>query len=115
MARAMTEALIALKMSWFRVMCYFLIPFGMYLQSQTETWSGETWDETHPFLKWRMLFIACLIGINGLVAFLDKTSQRVQEEIQRRRDGYPASQSTGITQFFTADMNKQQDKPNDEK
>ncbi len=86
MAKYWTEKMIVMRLMWFKVMLVFLIPFGLTLQQQTEEWSGETWDNTHLFIKLRTLAVATLIGLNALQALFDKTSQKVEEELLRHRE-----------------------------
>lgn len=77
--RVLSDTLIAYKLVWFRVGCYFFIPAGLLFLTQTETWSGETWEATHAFLKNR-LYLACIIcGSNSLCAYVDSSFQRAKE------------------------------------
>jgi hypothetical protein len=46
--------------------------------TQTETWSQETWDETKPFLFWRVFLIAGVAMIGVLIAFLDTSIQQIK-------------------------------------
>jgi len=85
MARNMTEAMIVAKLIWFRITLHFLIPVIMFLQIQTETWSGQTWDETHSFLKWRLLIIAMVPGFSAIAALFDKTSEKIDAALAEHR------------------------------
>jgi hypothetical protein len=79
------ETVVAFKLVWIRVSCYFIIPFVIMFLSQTETWSGETWDNTHPFLKWRLFVTCCIAGLNALIAFIDQSMSRAKDEVKQRR------------------------------
>jgi len=80
--RAITDTIVAFKLVWLRVACYFIIPFCTTFLALTETWSGTTWEETHWFLVARV-FVSCFIsGITSLVAFIDSSFQRAKQESQ---------------------------------
>lgn len=79
------ETMVAFKLVWFRVLCYFFIPSVTTFLAQTETWSGETWDNTHGFLKIRLLLISCVSGIAVLVAFIDQSLARAREAVETKR------------------------------
>lgn len=82
MPKIVTETMIALRLVWFRVLLYFLIPFLTIVLSQTESWSGETWENTHWFIKIRVLIIAFLGGMGAFVAFIDQSLQKAKDEIK---------------------------------
>ena len=78
--KAISDTIAAFKLVWLRVACYFVIPFATTFLALTETWSGTTWDETHPFLIWR-LFVSCFVsGITSFVAFIDSSFQKARAE-----------------------------------
>ena len=79
MAAAAMDTVVAFKLVWFRVACYFFIPAGMLFLTQTETYSQDTWDAMGSFLRNR-LYLACIIaGSSSLVAYLDSSLQRAKE------------------------------------
>lgn len=83
--RALTDTIIAFKLVWIRVACYFVIPFSVTFLSLTEQWTGQTWQETHPFLVLRM-FVSCFVaGITSFVAYIDSSFQRARTEADTMR------------------------------
>ena len=100
MAKYWTEAMIVMKLTWFKVFLAAFIPFGMSIIQQTETWSGETWDTTHWFLKARSFFVAGLQSAIALSAFMDKTSKRVEEELAKHRAERAAKEQLSNTAFI---------------
>jgi hypothetical protein len=84
----MKELIIAYKLVWFRVSCYFLIPFITTFLALTETWSGDTWSETHVFLIMRILFASTLAGLISIVAFIDQSLDKAREKHQARVPHY---------------------------
>ena len=108
MAKYWTEAMIVMKLTWFKVLLIAFIPFGMSITQQTETWSGETWDTSHWFIKWRIFFVGSMQAAIALSGFFDKTSKRVEEELTKHRAerrvkefiGPPAPDDPSNTQQF---------------
>jgi uncharacterized membrane protein (DUF485 family) len=80
----MKELIIAYKFVWFRVACYFLIPFMTTFLALTETWSGDTWKDTHPFLLLRIVMSCIVSGITTFVAFIDQSMDRAKEKMSER-------------------------------
>ena len=79
MGLAAIDGVIAFKLVWLRVFCYFLIPAATLFLTQTETWSEKTWAETGPFLRGR-LYTACLIaGLSAICAYIDSSFARARE------------------------------------
>lgn len=78
--RVVSDTVIAYKLVWVRVACYFVIPFVATFLFLTETWSGDTYDNTHWFLKMRLLGSCFISGITSLVAYIDASFQRAKEE-----------------------------------
>lgn len=85
MAKEAWETLVAFKLVWVRVMLYVLVPSVTAFLTQTETWSGETWDNTHWFLKARLVVSCSIPGCLALAAFIDQSLQRAKEELKHRR------------------------------
>ena len=87
--KKLTDAVVAYKLVWFRVSCYFIIPFVLAFLSATEKIDGDLWDKMHWFLKTR-LFVACFAaGLSSIVAYIDSSLQRANErasELKVRRD-----------------------------
>jgi len=79
------DTMVAFKLVWFRVLCYFLIPSTVTFLAQTETWSGDTWDNTHNFLKTRIFLIAGVSGVSALVAFIDQSLARARDAVETKR------------------------------
>ena len=88
------ETVVAFKLVWIRVALYAAIPSVTTFLSQTETWSGQTWNDTATFLKVRVLLYSSLAGCMALAAFIDSSMQRAREDLKQRRDD---------TQFLTKD------------
>lgn len=83
--RAITDTIVAFKLVWLRVACYFIIPFAVTFLSLTEQWTGETWDQTHTFVITRM-FVSCFVaGITSFVAYIDSSFQRARNEATEMR------------------------------
>lgn len=95
MAEFLTETMIAMRLVWLRVTMYFLIPFLTVCLAQTETWSGDTWDTTHWFLKVRIVAIATIAGFIPFVSYIDQSLSRAREEVLKRR-----AAKTGDTDFI---------------
>ena len=74
----MKAAFIAYRLVAFRVVAYFLTPFLMVILSQTETWSGETYENTHWFLKVRIGLAAFVAGMTSLCAYIDQSLKPAQ-------------------------------------
>lgn len=87
--KAIADTIIAFKLVWFRVACYFLIPFFTTFLALTETWSQQTWLDTGNFLKAR-LFVSCFVsGVTSLVAFIDSSfqkSKQVAQDLRAKRE-----------------------------
>lgn len=76
---AAIDGVIAFKLVWLRVFCYFFIPAVTLFLTQTETWSEKTWAETGTFLRGR-LYAACLVaGLTAICAYLDSSLQRARD------------------------------------
>lgn len=91
---AAIDGMIAFKLVWFRVSCYFFVPAVTLFLTQTETWSDKTWEETGAFLKVR-LYAACLIaGLSAICAYIDSSFQRARERSSGMKDDrtYAAAQ-----------------------
>lgn len=95
MPKYLSETVIALRLIWFRVLCYFLIPFCTVLLGQTETWSQDTWDTTGWFIKTRIVVIALIAGLGAFVAFLDQSLQRAKNSTEVK----PVKNIDGGTEF----------------
>jgi len=93
--KAAWDTMVALKLVWFRTLMFLFLPILTTAITQTETWSGDTWDHTHPFIKWRLLAVCCVPGIMSLIAFIDQSLARAKNEIEAKRN------ATGQTEFFT--------------
>ena len=79
------DTVVAFKLVWFRVLMYLLIPSLSTFISLTETWSGETWEHTHVFLRWR-LFVSCVLpGFAAIVGYIDASFQKVKEEMKEKQ------------------------------
>jgi hypothetical protein len=89
MRKVITEAAIVARLIWFRVSCYFLIPFITTFLALTETWSQETWDQTGRFLVLRMLASCFVAGITSFVAFLDSSMGKAKDAIVEHRNRTP--------------------------
>ena len=74
----MKAAFIAYRLVAFRVAAYFLTPFLMVILSQTETWSGETFENTHWFLMLRIALAAFVAGMTSLCAYIDQSLKPAQ-------------------------------------
>lgn len=79
------QTIAAYKLVGVRVFLYFFIPFLATFLGQTETWSGETWDSTHWFLKLRIFGMATMAGALALTAFIDQSLAKAKDELQQRR------------------------------
>ncbi len=74
----MRAAWIAYRLVWARVSAYFLIPFLTVILSQTETWSSETFEQTHWFLKARIGIAAFVAGVTAFCAYIDQSLKPAQ-------------------------------------
>ena len=96
MKQFFTETMIVARLAAFRVACYFFIPFCTTFLALTESWSGKTWDETHPFLIGRLIVSCTIAGITSLVAYIDSSSQKAKEAIKQSRDKRAEEEQTQI-------------------
>lgn len=82
------DTIVAYKLVWLRVLGYVLLPMVVTFLAQTESWSGETWDSTHIFLKWRLLLLCFVPGFSALLAFIDQSLARARDNLveKRKRD-----------------------------
>lgn len=85
MAQVFIDTMIALRLVWFRVLMYFFLPMGSAFMAQTETWSGDTWDHTHWFLKARLVLGCSMPGCLALVAFIDSAMQKAKADVEVAR------------------------------
>lgn len=67
------------KMAFFRACLYACIVFVIDFLTDTETWSQQTWDDTGPFLIWRLFLGAGVESAMTLVAFLDSTMANLRK------------------------------------
>lgn len=85
MAEFLSEHAIALRLVWFRVLCYFAVPWFVTFLGQTETWSDATWKETGWFLKVRLFMTCTVAGLAALVAFIDSAYGHAKQEVGERK------------------------------
>lgn len=78
--RVITDTVVAYKLVWLRVACYFIVPFVTTFNALTETWSGTTWEETHWFQILRLVASCFISGITSFVAYIDSSFQRAKQE-----------------------------------
>ena len=83
--KAAWETVIAFKLVWLRVLLYIGLPTVSTFLSQTETWSGDTWEHTHWFLNLRLVIGSAVPGCLALAAFIDQSLARAREELKTRR------------------------------
>ena len=80
------ETIVALRLVWFRVLCYFLIPFGDALYEQFKDWDGPMWDAAHWFDVLKPCVFSFKSGLMCLVAFIDNSLSRARTEQELRRE-----------------------------
>ena len=84
--KAISDTIVAYKLVWVRVACYFVLPFAVTFLSLTETWTGDTWTVTAPFLKAR-LFASCFVsGLTSFVAYLDSSFTKANQAATVMKD-----------------------------
>lgn len=66
------------KLATIRCLIYMSIAGIADFLTDTETWSQETWNNTGPFLKIRLLLGTWATMATILVAFLDNTMSRLK-------------------------------------
>ena len=81
------ETVVAFKLVWFRVLCYFLIPFLLGINEGFKDWDGDAWDMAHWFVKGKVFLVAFLLGLNSLIAFVDQSLSRAREVAKDIKDG----------------------------
>jgi hypothetical protein len=81
------ETAIAYKMVWFRIALYFILPVITTFLTQTESMSGQAWEDTSMFLRYRMLAICLVPGFMAIAAFIDQSLARAREEVKRNSPG----------------------------
>jgi hypothetical protein len=79
------ETMLAFKLVWVRVLLYVLLPAVTAFLTQTETWSGDTWEHTHIFLKIRLLLSSAIPGCIALAAFIDQSLARARTHLEEKR------------------------------
>lgn len=76
---ATLDSIVAFKLVWFRVACYFFIPAGMLFLTQTETYTDATWASMGAFLKGRLYTACVLAGCTSVCAYIDSSYQHARE------------------------------------
>ena len=95
--KAAWETMLAFKLVWVRVLLYVFLPAVTAFLTQTETWSGDTWDHTHLFLKVRLFFSSAVPGFIALAAFIDQSLARARTNLQEKRGNTDfVSKHTGL-------------------
>lgn len=87
--KGITDTVVAYKLVWIRVLCYFLIPFGTAFLIAAEKITGVEWEAMHWFDRTKLLGSCSLTGIVAFVAFLDSSMQRAKvtaEELREKRE-----------------------------
>jgi hypothetical protein len=85
--KATWEVIVIYKLVWLRVVLYVLLPSVGAFLTQTETWSGETWDATHIFLKIRLIISSAVPGGIALAAYVDQSLDRARNKLEDKRRG----------------------------
>lgn len=80
------ETVVAFKLVWFRVFCYFFIPFALSLIDQFKDWDGDAWDFSHWFVVSKVFFYATIMGLINLIAFIDQSLSRARTELEHRKE-----------------------------
>jgi len=80
------ETIVAFKLVWFRVLCYFLLPFMISLLDQFKDWDGDAWDFAHWFVITKCFMFATIFGLSNLVAFIDQSLSRAREVVEHKRE-----------------------------
>lgn len=80
------ETVVAFKLVWFRVFCYFFIPFSLTLHDQFKDWDGDTWDFAHWFVVAKLILYSVIMGLTNLIAFVDQSLSRARNELEHKRD-----------------------------
>lgn len=80
------ESVVAYKLVWFRVLCYFLIPFLDALYEQFKDWDGDAWDFAHWFVILKSFLYSFKFGLICLVAFYDQSLARTRNEQERKQE-----------------------------
>ena len=81
------ESIIAFKLVWFRVACYFLIPFLDTAYEQFKDWNGLLWDTSHWFDVTIKFVYSFKFGLYALIAFIDQSLSRAREQVQSNKQG----------------------------
>lgn len=82
----MKQLIAVYKLVWVRLVILTIIPGAALFLSQTETWSGSTWDDKSGFEKWRLLMQCAIASAGALAAFIDQSLGRAGVEMDRRTE-----------------------------
>lgn len=63
-----------------KLFLYVASPILVSWLTETETWSGETWQQTHWFLIIRSFIAALVPGLIAWKAYLDPSYAKAKEE-----------------------------------
>lgn len=79
------QTAVAYKLVWFRVACYFAIPFATTFLSLTENFTDTDWANMSLFLRIRLFLTAAVAGFMPLIAFIDQSLDNAKIELERRQ------------------------------
>ncbi len=74
----------AYKLIWLRVFGYFIVPAWLMWEVVSKDVSGMGWEAMHFFDKFQIVGKAVAAGVISIMAFLDQSLQRKNDEIKQR-------------------------------
>ena len=74
------ENLVYYKLAIVRGIIYCSIPGVTLFLTQTETWDQKNWDNLGSFLRSRLILSCLVASATALVAFLDKTLSKLEND-----------------------------------
>jgi hypothetical protein len=80
------ETIVAFKLVWFRVACYFLIPFLDTAYEQFKDWNGLLWDTAHWFDITIKFVYSLKFGLYSLIAFVDQSLSRARDHAENKKE-----------------------------
>lgn len=77
--KAITDTIVAYKLVWLRVICYWLVPTGLSFLALCKDIDGVKWHAMTTFDQFKIILECNLAGVLAFVAFMDSSMTRAKE------------------------------------